>query len=67
MRKGVDIGSLKNNNRSGLVAFVKGKMRWCCYILGDIQQEDVGGAGSMSPAIIAKTLLSTCKCFSVLL
>jgi hypothetical protein len=54
--KGVDIGSLKTTTGSGLVAFGEGQDAGAVNILGDIQQEDVGGAGSMSPAIIAKTL-----------
>ncbi|HOW16513.1 MAG TPA: AgmX/PglI C-terminal domain-containing protein [bacterium] len=54
--KGVDIGSLKTTTGSGLVAFGEGQDTGTVNILGNIQEGDVGGSGSMSPAIIAKTL-----------
>lgn len=54
--KGVDIGSLKTTTGSGLVAFGSGQDSGAVNILGGIGEGDVEGAGSMSPAVIAKTL-----------
>ncbi|HOW16500.1 MAG TPA: hypothetical protein PK443_02180, partial [bacterium] len=53
---GVDIGSLKTTTGSGLVAFGGSNESGAVNILGEIGGDDVEGAGTMSPAVIAKVL-----------